>query len=191
MLKLVVGLGNPGKEYENNRHNLGYRLIDLLIKRKKGKLKPGKGEYFCSEIEIDNHEIILAKPTTFMNMSGWAVVDCLGDFGLKSDNLFVLCDDVNLPLGKIRLREKGTDGGHKGLRSIIYQLNTIDFARLRMGVGLPEEKIDLEEYVLRDFQEEGKDIVEKMLKTSAEAVEVSILYGIEKGMSRFNQQEES
>jgi PTH1 family peptidyl-tRNA hydrolase len=191
MLKLVIGLGNPGKEYENSRHNLGYRLIDLLVKRKKGKLKPGKGEYFYSEIKIDDQKVILAKPTTFMNMSGWAVVDCLGDFGLKPENLFVLCDDVNLPLGKIRLREKGTAGGHKGLRSIIYQLNTIDFARLRMGVGLPEEKIDLEEYVLRDFQEEEKDIVDKMLETSAEAVEVSILYGIEKGMSRFNQQEES
>jgi PTH1 family peptidyl-tRNA hydrolase len=98
----------------------------------------------------------------------------------------VICDDVNLPLGRIRIREKGTDGGHKGLRSIIYQLNTLDFPRLRMGVGSPSGEVDLEEYVLEDFSEEEKKTVDKMLQISAEAVEYIILYGLRKGMNRYN-----
>lgn len=187
MLKLVLGLGNPGKEYENNRHNLGYKLIDLLAKSKKVNLKPGKGEYLYCEIEFGDKKVWLTKPTTFMNMSGWAVVDCLGDLGVSAEGLLVLCDDVNLPLGKIRIREKGTEGGHKGLRSIIYQLNTYNFPRLRMGVGLPQEDVDLEKYVLENFDENEKKYVDKMLQISADAVEYIILYGLEEGMNKFNQ----
>jgi len=187
MLKLVLGLGNPGKEYENNRHNLGYRLIDMLARRKKVSLKPGKGEYLYREIEIDDKKIWLAKLTTFMNLSGWAVLDCMGDLKVPAEELLVLCDDVNLPLGKIRVREKGTDGGHKGLRSVIYQLNALNFPRLRMGIGLPSEDVEMESYVLEDFDEKEKETVEKMLQISADAVEYIILYGLKEGMNRFNQ----
>jgi len=186
MVKLVLGLGNPGREYEHTRHNLGYRLIDLLAKRKKVVLKPGKGEYMYADIELNDKRVWLAKLNTFMNLSGWATLDCLGDLGVSTHELLVLCDDVNMPLGKLRIREKGTDGGHKGLRSIIYQLNTLDFPRLRMGVGSPSGEVDLEEYVLEDFCEEEKKAVDKMLQISAEAVEYIILYGLKKGMNRYN-----
>ncbi len=187
MLKLILGLGNPGKEFENSRHNLGYKLVDLLTKKKKVDLKPGKGEYLYCEADFGDNKAWLVKPTTFMNMSGWTVVDCLGDLGISAEGLLVLCDDVNLPLGKIRIREKGTDGGHKGLRSIIYQLNTFYFPRLRMGIGLPKDDVDLEKYVLEDFNEKELKAVDKMLQISADAVEYTILNGIKEGMNRFNQ----
>lgn len=187
MIKLIVGLGNPGKEYHNTRHNLGYKVIDELAKRNKKRLKEGKGEYFFCEMESDNRQLFLVKPSTFMNICGWAVVDCLGDFDMKPENLFVLCDDVNLPLGNIRIRESGSDGGHKGLRSIIYQLNTLNFARLRMGVEKPEEGIDLEEYVLEDFKEEELEKAGGMIDQAAGAVEDTVALGIKEAMNKYNQ----
>jgi PTH1 family peptidyl-tRNA hydrolase len=187
MIKLVVGLGNPGKEYENNRHNLGYKVIDDLAKRKRKSLKAGKGDYFFCRIESGDKELFLVKPSTFMNISGWVVVDCLTDFDMRAENLFVLCDDINLPLGEIRIREGGSDGGHKGLRSIIYQLNTLDFARLRMGVGMPEEETDLEQYVLDDFKQGELGIVDKMIRQSADAVEDTLVWGIKQTMNKYNQ----
>jgi PTH1 family peptidyl-tRNA hydrolase len=186
MIKLVVGLGNPGKEYQNNRHNLGYKVIDELAQRSKRALREGKGEYLFCQIDSGKGEILLVKPTTFMNMCGWTVVDCLADFDMKSENLLVLCDDINLPLGKIRIKESGSDGGHKGLRSIIYQLNTLDFARLRMGVGMPEEDMDLEEFVLADFKEEELETVNKIIKQAAEVVENTLISGIKETMNRYN-----
>lgn len=183
---MIVGLGNPGKEYEKNRHNLGYKVIDELAMRKRKTLKPGKGEYFFCEVKSDQGEFIVAKPSTFMNMCGWAIVDCLADFDLKPENLLVLCDDVYLPLGKIRIRENGSDGGHKGLRSIIYQLNTLDFARLRMGVEEPEQGKDLEEYVLEDFQEEELKEVDRMIGQAAAAVEDTVVHGIKEAMNKYN-----
>lgn len=183
---MIVGLGNPGKEYENTRHNLGYKVIDELAKRKNKRLKGGKGEYYFCKIESADGEIFLVKPSTFMNICGWAVVDCLTDFDARTENLFVLCDDINLPLGKIRIRESGSDGGHKGLRSIIYQLNTLNFARLRMGVEQPEEGMDLEEYVLQDFKEEEFEKVGTMIGQAAEAVEETLALGIKEVMSKYN-----
>jgi len=186
MIKLVVGLGNPGREYENNRHNLGYKVIDELAKRKRKTLKEGKGEYFFCEMKAAQRDFFLVKPSTFMNMCGWAVVDCMADFDMKPENLFVVCDDVNLRLETIRIRESGSDGGHKGLRSIIYQLNTLNFARLRMGVGVPEEAMDLEEYVLEDFKEEELKAVKKMIEQAADAMEYTLVFGIQEAMNKYN-----
>lgn len=186
MIKLVVGLGNPGKEYENNRHNLGYKVIDELTKRKRKILRAGKGDYFFCQLESGEREFFLVKPSTFMNICGWVVVDCLTDFNMMPENLFVLCDDIYLPSGKIRIRESGSDGGHKGLRSIIYQLNTLDFARLRMGVGMPEEEMDLEEYVLEDFKKEESKTVGIMVKQAADAVEETLDLGIKEVMNKYN-----
>ena len=186
MLNLIVGLGNPGERYKNTRHNLGYRVIDLLAEKNKKDFKPGKGEFLFCEIEIKEEIIYLTKPLTFMNSSGMAVVEVLDNFDLGIENLFVVCDDVNLPLGKIRIREKGTDGGHKGLRSIIYQLNSIDFARLRMGIGDTPQEVDLEEFVLEDFKEKEKEKVDQMVETATLAVENTLANGIEDSMNRFN-----
>ena len=186
MINLVVGLGNPGKEYENNRHNLGYKVIEKLARRKRKDFKAGKGDYYYCQIESNREEIFLIKPHTFMNICGWVVLDCLADFNMIPENLLILCDDINLPLGKIRIRESGTDGGHKGLRSIIYQLNTLDFARLRMGVGVPEEEQDVERFVLEDFKKDELDTVNEMINQAADATEGILSLGIKKAMNKYN-----
>jgi PTH1 family peptidyl-tRNA hydrolase len=186
MLNLIVGLGNPGERYKNTRHNLGYRVIDFLAGKNEKGFKPGKGDFLFCEIQIEEEIIYLTKPLTFMNSSGVAVVEILDNFNLGIENLLVVCDDVNLPLGKIRIREKGTDGGHKGLRSIIYQLNSIDFARVRMGIGDTKDEVDLEEFVLEDFKEEEKEQVNQVVEKAAQAVESTWVNGIEDTMNRFN-----
>ncbi len=186
MLNLIVGLGNPGERYKNSRHNLGYRVVDLLAEKKKKGFEPGRGEFLFCEIQTRGERIYLVKPLTFMNSSGVAVVEAIDDFRSGIENLLVICDDVNLPLGKIRIRQKGTDGGHKGLRSIIYQLSSIDFARLRMGIGDTPEMVDLEEFVLRDFEEEQKEKASEMVEKAVLAVENMLTYGMEDSMSRFN-----
>jgi PTH1 family peptidyl-tRNA hydrolase len=187
MLNLIVGLGNPGESYKNTRHNLGYRVVDSLASKINKSFKPGKGNYLFCEIEEEKEKrFFLLKPLTYMNVSGEVVVDALDHFSLSQENLLVLCDDINLPLGKIRIREKGTDGGHKGLKSIIYNLNSIFFARLRMGIGEAPEGMELEEFVLREFSEKEKQTVEKMIEKACTAVENTLIWGIEDSMSRFN-----
>lgn len=187
MLSLIVGLGNPGERYENTRHNLGYRVVDYLATKNNKNFKPGKGDYlFCEVEEEEGKKFFLIKPLTYMNVSGEAVVDALDHFSLSRENLLVLCDDINLPLGKIRIRENGTDGGHKGLKSIIYHLNSIFFARLRIGIGEAPQGRELEEFVLSEFSEEEKQTVEKMIEKACTAVENTLIWGIEDSMSRFN-----
>jgi len=187
MLSLIVGLGNPEERYKNTRHNLGYWVVDSLASKNKKRFKPGKGDYLFCEIEEEKEKrFFLIKPLTYMNASGEAVVDALNHFSLDIEDLLVLCDDVNLPLGKIRIREKGTDGGHKGLKSIIYHLNSILFARLRMGIGETPEEMEQEQFVLSEFSEEEKQTVEKMIENACTAVENTLIWGIEDSMSRFN-----
>jgi PTH1 family peptidyl-tRNA hydrolase len=187
MLSLVVGLGNPGERYKNTRHNLGYQVVDSLANRKNQSFKPGKGEYlFCDVQKEGENKALLIKPLTYMNSSGQAVADALDHFKLSRENLLVLCDDANLPLGGIRIRDKGTDGGHKGLRSIIYHLNSISFARLRMGIGENSEDMDLEDFVLREFDSEEKEAVEKMIERACAAVEYALTWGLEYAASQFN-----
>ena len=186
MVRLVVGLGNPGRSYQKTRHNLGYRVVDLLAEKHKTKFKGGKGEYLYCRVEVEGRKVCLLKPLTFMNASGQAVFDSLRFFNLTPPELFVICDDVNLPLGSLRIREKGSDGGHKGLRSIIYQLGTEEFPRLRIGIGLAAEGIDLEDFVLQRFEkEEGKN-VEELIQRGSQAVESSIILGVRESMNRFN-----
>ncbi|MCK4403775.1 MAG: aminoacyl-tRNA hydrolase [candidate division Zixibacteria bacterium] len=187
MLSLIVGLGNPKERYKSTRHNLGYRVVDYLATQNNKNFKPGKGDYlFCEVEEEKEKKFLLIKPLTFMNASGEVVVDALDHFSLGRENLLVLCDDINLPLGKIRIREKGTDGGHKGLKSIIYHLNSIDFARLRMGIGEAPQGMDLEEFVLKEFDQEEKETVERMIEKACAAVENTLIWGLEDSMSRFN-----
>jgi PTH1 family peptidyl-tRNA hydrolase len=186
MLNLIVGLGNPGERYKNTRHNSGYRVVDFLAESNKENFRPGKGEFLFCEIKIKEERVYLIKPLTFMNSSGVAVVQAMDNLNLGIESLLVVCDDVNLPLGKIRIREKGTDGGHKGLRSIIYQLSSIEFARLRMGIGDTPEDVDLEEFVLQDFKEEEREKADQMVEKAALGVENVWVNGIEDSMNRFN-----
>jgi len=181
-----VGLGNPGKSYQKTRHNLGYRVVDLLAEKHKTKFKGGKGEYLHCRIEVEGRKVYLLKPLTFMNASGQAVFDSLRFFNLTPPELFVICDDVALPFGSLRIREKGSDGGHKGLRSIIYQLGTEEFPRLRLGIGPAPEGVDLEDFVLQRFKKEEKKSVEELIQRGSQAVESSIILGVRESMNRFN-----
>jgi len=187
MVRLVVGLGNPGRSYQKTRHNLGYRVVDFLAEKHKTKLKGGKGEYLYCRVVVEGRKVYLLKPLTFMNASGQAVFDSLRFFDLTPPELFVICDDVALSFGSLRIREKGSDGGHKGLRSIIYQLGTEEFPRLRLGIGPAPEGIDLEDFVLQRFKkEEEKSVVEELIQRGSQAVESSIILGVRESMNRFN-----
>lgn len=191
MIRLIVGLGNPGRSYQKARHNLGFRVVDLLSKKYKKRFKGGKGEYLYCQIEVEGKEAILLKPLTYMNQSGQAVLDSMSFFNLTPPELFVICDDVNLPLGKLRIREKGSDGGHKGLGSIIYHLSSEDFPRLRLGIGPPSEDMELEDFVLEKFKKEEEVSVEEMIQKGALATEGSVVLGLKESMNRFNQQKDS
>lgn len=186
MVRLVVGLGNPGRSYQKTRHNLGYRVVELLAEKYKKKFKGGKAEYLYCQLEVEGKEVYLLKPLTFMNASGQAVFDSLRFFNLTPPELFVICDDTNLPLGALRIREKGSDGGHKGLRSIIYQLGTEEFPRLRLGIGPAPAGIDLEDFVLQNFKKEEEKSVEELIQGGSQAVESSIVFGVRESMNRFN-----
>ena len=187
MLNLFVGLGNPGDKYKLTRHNLGFRVVDALAQRGRQRFKPGKGDYLFCEIKPRGKEgFLLIKPLTYMNDSGVAVAEALDHLNRSKENLVVICDDANLPLGKLRIREKGTDGGHKGLGSVIYHLNSVEFARLRMGIGETPEGMDLEEFVLREFEEEEQQTVESMIEKACQAVENILIRGVEDSMSKFN-----
>jgi len=186
MLSLIVGLGNPGRKYQKTRHNLGFRVVDYLAAERGRRFKPGKGEYLLCEIREEERRIRLLKPLTYMNASGEAVAEALDRLGHDIEDLLVVCDDANLPLGKIRIREKGSDGGHKGLRSIIYHLGSADFARLRMGVGQAPEGMELEEFVLAKFDRDEKEQAELMIETACRAVESAWAFGLAESMSRFN-----
>lgn len=190
MRRFIVGLGNPGEEYSNTRHNLGFRVIDDLSSRLKVRLRAGRGNYLIGRRTADSGQQIadlyLVKPLTFVNLSGIAVLDLVERYEIDLESLLIPCDDVNLPLGKLRLREKGSDGGHKGLASIIYYLRTEDFPRLRMGVGMPEGE-EMAEWVLSQFDPGERDLVDETVKRAADACLLWCDDGTEKAMSVYNQ----
>ena len=181
-----MGLGNPGRKYKNTRHNLGFQVLDLLAKKHKKKAMAGGWEYHFAKVDFKGRELYLVKPDTFMNNSGLAVSDCVMRWEVKPEELLVICDDLSLPVGRIRIRARGSDGGHKGLKSIIGEIRTTDFPRVRMGIGQPEPNCPAEEYVLEPFARSEKKIVKQMIKTAAEAVDFCIKEGVQPAMNRFN-----
>ncbi len=182
---LVVGLGNPGNRYRNTRHNLGFMVLDRLAKRYHKRFYRGPGPYFLSGIRIETEHVFLAKPVTYMNESGIAVKDLITRKRVDFDKLLVICDDVNLPVGKIRLRRKGSDGGQRGLISIINTLHSQAFPRLRMGIGHRPET-DRVAFVLSPFSASELPVVQEMIERSVTLVEDLVLHGIETAMNTFN-----
>lgn len=180
-IKIVLGLGNPGRFYQKTRHNVGFVVISRLA-RKMG-LKFDKK--YCSSRVAEGEGIVLAKPYTYVNLSGKAVKALLQRFSLSPEEMLVICDDVALPLGRIRIRRKGSDGGHNGLRSIIKEIGTDNFPRLRVGIGR-EGIRDLVEYVLGEFEKEEMEVLEKILDVAVEAVECILKEGIEEAMNKYN-----
>ena len=193
---LIIGLGNPGTKYKNTRHNIGFMAVDYLS---------GANSIKCSNLDFNSQwgrgiicerEVILAKPQTFMNLSGKAVKALSGFFHKKSEDIIVIYDDIDLDLGAIRIRAKGSSGGHRGIESIIEQLGTKNFPRIRLGIGRPRDErqeargkrseVDVAEYVLSPFSKEEKATLKQVLEMIKDAVDIIVKDGIEKAMNRFN-----
>ncbi len=185
---IAVGLGNPGFEYEDTRHNVGFMVVDEVSVRLNSLWKPGKGEYLFSRTVVDGRELVLVKPLMYMNNSGEAVLDVLERFPTPIWNIIAIVDDFALSVGTIRVRAKGSDGGHNGLRSMIYYLNANEFPRIRCGIkreAMPPKR-ERADFVLSPFDDDEKEIVETMIKNAADAVEEFVRSGIERTMSKFN-----
>lgn len=189
-MKLICGLGNPGSQYSLSRHNIGYLVIDSLCQKFKAVLKEGKGGFQFAETVFkhdgEEEDVVIVKPTLFMNLSGIPVLQLVEQFRPDLENLLLVLDDVNLPFGRIRLRWKGSYGGHRGLESVIYQLETDRFPRLRIGIGNSIDSEKLKEYVLEEFNEAEKDELPRIVRQASDAVLVYLSNPIEKAMSMVN-----
>lgn len=183
---IVCGLGNPGPEYRDTRHNLGFWVNELLCERFGGRRRRRSGRYVESRVEIGGKPVLLVQPTTFMNLSGEAITALNGEAAVDPSRLLVVCDDTALPLGRLRLRKKGSDGGHNGLRSIIEALGTNEFARLRLGVGPVPEGTEQADFVLTAFPDAQLAIAREMIVRAADCVEAWVVDGVDGAMNRFN-----
>ena len=184
-MKVVVGLGNPGSRYHGTRHNVGYAVIDLLAEGARDIRFQSRFQAQVAEFTEGTGKLLLVKPETFMNLSGRCVRQFMDFYQLPPEALLVVCDDINLPLGKIRVRARGTHGGHNGLRDVQNHLGTTEYARLRIGVGAPEEE-DAVDYVLGRFRPGERDVIDDALREAAQVVAVWVRDGIEKCMNEFN-----
>ncbi len=184
---LIVGLGNPGKNYEFTRHNAGFLTLDHIASELDTEINNLKNNALVADVVINNHRCLLVKPQTFMNNSGTAVRDIAKFYKIPPEKIVVIFDDISLPCGKLRIRRKGTDGGHNGIKSIIYHLNSDQFPRIKIGVGAkPNPEYDLADWVLSKF---SKDDTEQLKAAITKATEVLpfILDGeIDKAMNKAN-----
>ena len=183
---LIVGLGNPGPRYHNNRHNVGFMIVDALgddaripIRRFEFRALVGKGT-------LEGKSAIRAKPQTFMNDSGQAVAPLMRFYKIPEDRLLVVHDDLDLPFGTLRLRPQGGAGGQRGMGSIMAKLNSQEFARLRVGIGRPPGRMDPRDYVLHDFDTEEEEMMPELLQRAVDAIRKFVSSGIEQAMNDFN-----
>jgi peptidyl-tRNA hydrolase, PTH1 family len=184
---MVVGLGNPGREYAAHRHNIGFRVVDALARAHGGAFARRKGaKARVAEGRVGDCAILLVKPQTFMNLSGQSVVRLSRAHAIPPEQILVVYDDLDLPLGRLRLRPEGGSGGHKGMRSIIDALGTQAFPRLRVGIDRPPTGIDPTEYVLQPFDREEQPLVAEVVQRAVVAVESWLVEGILVAMDRFN-----
>ncbi len=193
-MKLIVGLGNPGRGYANNRHNVGFiclnhfaRTQGIRFDKKQGKARIGMGE-------VAGNKVVLAKPQTYMNLSGQSVGLLIKKFGVNLDDLLVIHDDLDLPLGKIRIRQGGSSGGHKGIDSIISSLGSQEFSRLRVGIGrpvappgsVPIREDDIIAYVLSNFATEEKQVISQVIPRVSEAIYYLLTEGLAAAMNKYH-----
>jgi len=183
---LIVGLGNPGREYRLNRHNIGFRAVDRLAQAWGITLGNVRNKALIGQGQLGGVRVILAKPQTFMNLSGQSVASLLRFYKIPPEKVLVIYDDLDLPLGTLRLRQNGGSAGHKGMTSIIEQLGFDDFPRLRLGIGRPSGRIPVEDYVLQNLTEKEEELLSSLLDRSAEAAEVFIKNGMNATMTQFN-----
>jgi PTH1 family peptidyl-tRNA hydrolase len=185
-MRVIVGLGNPGIEYAWTPHNLGFLVIDALAEDAGIRVSRPESKSLVGLGEIAGQEVVLAKPQTMMNLSGLAVRELVGRAECEPSDVIVLCDDIALPWGMLRVRERGTAGGHNGLKSVIGALGPMEFVRVRLGVKPEEMRGDLREYVLRQIRRDEEDLVAEEIEQGAEAVKVILAEGTQAAMNRFN-----
>ena len=183
---LVAGLGNPGDKYRYTRHNLGFMVVDSLAAQKRRHWKKGPGPYEWIQLRLNHHEIVMIKPSTYMNRSGIAVADARLRLKIPSSQCLIIIDDLALPFGRLRLRARGSDGGHHGLASVIQYLHSQDVPRLRMGIGT-SRRFDTVRYVLSPFEKEHLETVRIMIDRAVLAVEKFVLSGVHETMNAVNQ----
>ena len=184
---LIVGLGNPGRNYVGTRHNIGFEAVDTLCAKFDIKMNKEKFRAVCGEGRIAGEKVFVAKPQTYMNLSGESVREIRDWYDIEENHILVIYDDISLPVGKLRMREKGSAGGHNGIKNIIYQLETDVFPRIKLGIGAPEHpEYDVKDYVLGRFSKEEVDILIPVVIRAAEAVETWIAKGAQTAMNQFN-----
>lgn len=185
-MKIIVGLGNPGKRYAGTRHNIGFALIDTLAQSPNAGRFQERFDAEVAELVEEGEKILLVKPQTFMNLSGQCVRQLVDFYQVPVEDLLIVCDDINLPLGQLRIRARGSHGGHNGLRDIQAHLGTNEYSRMRIGVGAPDEEIDAADYVLDRFRSSELPLINDAVLLASQAVAVWLHQDIEACMNQFN-----
>lgn len=183
---LIVGLGNPGSKYKNNRHNIGFRVVEALADRFNIKLDTDKHKGLIGKGVINGEKVIIAKPLTFMNLSGECVRSVADFYKIPAENVIVVFDDISLDVGKLRIRKKGSAGGHNGIKSIIAHLGSEAFPRLKFGVSDKPKGMDLADYVLGNFSKEDENILIEAIKRACDGVEAMVTEGCDAAMNKYN-----
>ena len=183
---LIVGLGNPEKEYGNTRHNMGFDTINEIAKNNNIDINKNKFKGLYETANIQNQKVILLKPQTYMNLSGESVKEIVDFYNIQPQNNIIIYDDIDIEKKKIKIRKKGGAGSHNGMKSVVQELGTTDFARIRVGIGQPEFKSDMINYVIGKVPKEEQEILHQGVKKAAEAVEEILKNGIDIAMNKFN-----
>jgi len=192
-MKIIMGLGNPGRQYQHNRHNVGFHCIDRLVERHSIKIKTRLCQSQTGTGQIEGEEVVLARPSTFVNLSGNAASGLLKRFGCSPQDLIVIHDDLDLPTGRIRVRLGGGSGGHRGIKSIIHEIDSRDFNRVRIGISRPfanrsddNYENEIVDYVLGDFDHKENELIQPALDLACDAAAAILAEGIVSAMNKFN-----
>lgn len=184
---LIVGLGNPGKKYENSRHNTGFMFADAIAGKYNTSLDRIKFKGLCSRITVGDKKVLLLKPSTYMNLSGQSVTEAMAFYKLKPEQVLVALDDITLPVGKLRIRRKGSDGGQNGMKNIIYLSGSDNFPRIKIGIGAkPHPDYDLAAWVLSSFDSKEKKLLDEAIENAVSAAELIVSGDIDKAMNCYN-----
>jgi PTH1 family peptidyl-tRNA hydrolase len=190
-MKLIAGLGNPGTKYRDTRHNVGFEVADLLARRHGAEFESAPAEALVARLRRLGDGVLVVKPLTFVNLSGHAVAELIRYYRIALSDVLIIVDEVNLPLGRLRIRARGSHGGHNGLKSIAGQLGTDEYARLRIGIGRGDDRRDLADHVLARFDPEERDVVRTAVDRAADAAEMFVTDDLQKVMNTYNRADDT
>ena len=183
---IIVGLGNPGQKYEHTRHNVGFDAIDEIARQHNIRVDKLKHRALLGEGRIGGEKVVLVKPQTYMNLSGESLISLANYYKVEDENIIVIYDDIDLDVGKLRIRQKGSAGSHNGMKSIVKCLGSSDFPRIRIGVSKPDKNMDLADFVLSRFSKEDRILVEESIERVVKAVEETMESNLDKAMNKYN-----